>query len=178
MSTPLKILLSLAALVGFSLTIGAAILIYLFAKAPETYVYTGQQMSKSHLETVREMGLLNESEEIQFFYSDAFFDIRKGMYFVTGERLVLYSEEWAEPTLAVPFEAIVDVEADYDPSFFIDSEITITLDDEVVWSFPVSSERGRDKDFYEYIETRMGGNFESGIPAETEEPAGIATTSQ
>lgn len=165
MPTFVKILISLSVVAGFTLMIVLGIFGYMMAQSPDTFVYTGPQMSKAHVKIARELGLLDAAEEIQYFYSDAFFDIRKGMYFITDERLVLYSEDWEVPLLAVPFEDIVDAEVEYDPSFFTDSTISITLSNGEAWTFPVSSERGRDEDFFEYIETRMSGSSELTVEA-------------
>lgn len=165
MSTPLKFLLGFAILFSVVMMVFVGATVYMLIQSPDTFVYTGPQMKKAHVDIVRELGLLNDGEEIQYFYSDGFFDIKKGLYFVTGERLVLYSENWAEPSLAVPFDRIVDAEVVYDESFFIDSMITITLDDGEEWSFPVSSERGRDKDFFEHIDSRRSHYEETNEPA-------------
>ena len=78
-------------------------------------------MSKPHAKIVRDLGILEDSEKIRYFYSDALVNIRNGMCFVTDSKLVLYNENWAEPQLAVPLHTIVDAQVEYNESFFEDS---------------------------------------------------------
>ena len=145
-------------------------LFYIGTAGPETFVVSGRQMNKAHTKIIRDLGLLENSEKIQYFYSDALFDIRKGMYFVTDKKLVLYSEDWEDPRLVAPFAEIIDAQGEFNESFLDDSYVSITMDNGDEWTFPVSSERGKDKDFYEYLTARIGKPVEQGAPADAVKP--------
>ena len=51
---------------------------------------------------VRFRCLLQEEEQIRYFYSDALYDIKDSLYFVTDRNLVLYSTDWEEPQIIIP----------------------------------------------------------------------------
>ena len=152
MKRVLIILLVVAGGIGTLLCGG---LVYVASEGPDTFVVPGSQMDRSHARTVRDLGLIEDDEEIRYFYSDALLDIREGMYFITDEKLVLYCDSWEEPAAVAPYNSIVNLDAVWNDSFFVDSTFQITLDDGEVWTFPVSSERGLDRVFYEYIEERI-----------------------
>jgi len=143
-------------------------LLYIGIVGPETFVVSGRQMTKAHSRIIRELNLLEDAERIQYFYSDALTDIRKGMYFVTDKKLVLYNANWEESKLVAPFAAVADAQLERNESFFKDSYITIRLDNGEVWMFPVSSERGNDKAFYDYLISRINIPVEQGAPAEAD----------
>lgn len=124
-------------------------------RMPETFVYLGQQVPKKYVAETRALGLLEEDEKMEYFYTDAFLDIKQGMYFVTDKHLVLYSEEWAEPKIIINYEDITNIAAEYDESFVQDSEVTVETTSGLNVSFPVSSEKGRDKKFVQYIRSNM-----------------------
>lgn len=107
------------------------------------------------MEEMRSLGLLEEDEKIVYFYTDAFIDIKEGLYFVSDRHLVLYSKQWEEPRTIIKFEDIVGIDVDYDKSFFEDSYVTVETAAGFELVFPVSSEKGRDKKFVGYIESKM-----------------------
>jgi len=130
-------------------------LIIVGAYGPETSVYTGRQIPKRFMTTIRSLKLLKEDERIKYFYSDAMLDIKTGLYFVTDKNLVLYSSEWEEPETIIPFEQISSLDAEYDDSFFNDTMVYITTYPGMSVSFPVSSDNGMDKRFIEAIEEKL-----------------------
>ncbi len=137
-------------------SIGLIGVIILGSLVPETYIYLGHQVPKKYLSEIRSLGLLSEDEKIKYFYTDAAFDIKEGLYFVTDRNLVLYCKEWEEPNIVIDFKKIIKVEAEYDDSFFNDSIIYVETQSGLEVEFPLSSERGRDKDFVEIIRQRSG----------------------
>jgi hypothetical protein len=146
------------AVVG-TLAAGIVVLLaFIGAVAPETSVVAGAQMRKSHLAKIRSLGLLEPGEEVRYFYSDALFNIEDGHYFLTDRKLVIYSREFDEPAIVVPFREIASVTAEWNDSFFEDSSVLVELDDgQVVW-FPLSSEKGLDRVFVEEIKRHVGGD--------------------
>ena len=137
--------------IGSIFAIGFIGLVILGNIVPETYVYLGHQVPKKYLREIRSLDLLSEGEKIKYFYTDALVDIKDGLYFVTDQNLVLYCQDWEEPETIIDFNEIIKLEAEYDDSFFIDSMIYVETKSGLEVSFPVSSERGRDKDFVDHI---------------------------
>jgi hypothetical protein len=156
-SSPLRwLVLSLAIVVGMSFFTCAGFVVYLGAVGPETSVYPGNLVPKRFITTMRDVGALEDGEQIDFFYSDGFTDIRNGFYFVSDRKVAIYAEEAGEtPLTAVSFDQIVDAHLVRDTSFIDDSEIVLELDDGRVLPFPVSSERDRDILFHEAIVRRL-----------------------
>ena len=123
--------------------------------APVTSVYLGRQVPKKYVEEIKGLKLLRHGEKIVYFYSDGFIDIKDGMYFVTDQNVVAYNNLWEEPETIIPFETIDSLSVDYDDSFLEDSYIFIRTLDGLEVTFPVSSERNRDKIFYKFIRKRL-----------------------
>ncbi|WP_028863573.1 hypothetical protein [Psychromonas aquimarina] len=120
---------------------------------PETSVYLGRQVPSKYMEEINTLGLVADDEQIKYFYTDALFDIKEGMYFITDKNLVLYSNMWEEPKTIISFSDISSIEVDYDDSFLNDSMVLVgVLDYEI--EFPLSSEHARDRKFIEYLLTK------------------------
>jgi hypothetical protein len=145
--TAAGILLSCAGCFGVLAWIGTA--------GPETAVYSGERVPSRFTETMREIGALDDGEQIAYFYSDAVVDIKSSFYFVSDRRVVVYSDTARPPLVEVSFDEIESVELYREESFFIDSEIVLELADGSSVSFPVSSEREGDVRFAEAIEARL-----------------------
>lgn len=141
-------LLSVVGLCAVCCMGGAGWLAYIGMKGPQTYVVSGNQIKSHHMDTIRSLGLLESDEEIIQFYSDALVDVQNGMYMITDDRVILYSQNWSPPTIYIPFEAIEDFELDASESeLLMDSFLTIYLKNGESHSFPVSAENGGDRRF-------------------------------
>ena len=150
----LVIFLLLAGLIGAGALGG---LVYVGLAGPETRVVTGNQVRPHHLRTISALKLLQPGERIHYFYSDALVDIRKGMYFVTDRRLVLYSKDWEKPRQEIPFQEIEKMEAQLQDSFWEDSTIEVTLKNGEALEFPLSNEKGGSRRFFEYLKSKAPG---------------------
>ncbi|ARV09889.1 hypothetical protein BTO05_09645 [Winogradskyella sp. PC-19] len=117
---------------------------------PETYIYLGRQVPKKYIDEIKTLGLLSSNEKIKYFYSDGFNDIKEGLYFVTDKNLVAYNKEWEYPKTIIPFSEITNLDVMYNESLYEDSYIFVESK-EFELDFPVSSEKGRDKDFFNYL---------------------------
>ena len=148
--------------IGYILvTLLAILLLALFvigSIVPETYVYLGRQVPKKYKTEIKDLGLLDNNEELKYFYTDGFFDIKEGLYFVTDQKLVVYCKDWDEPETIIEFHEVTKLEVEYDDSFVEDSYITLETIHGLELSFPVSSEKKRDKAFYEYLLEKSGIN--------------------
>lgn len=126
---------------------------------PHTFIYLGDEMPKRYKREITKLGLVDEDETILYFYTDALFDIKDGMYFITTKKLVIYAQEWLEPATLIEFKDIDYLDIEYDDSFLDDSYVhLITHSGDEIW-FPLSSERGRDKIFYKHLEMKIGFKF-------------------
>jgi hypothetical protein len=142
-------ILGILALIVVAIFVG---LMFLGAQGPDTSVYPGRQVPKKYLDELHSLQLLQDGEQIKYFYSDALVDIKDGLYFVTDRNLVLYSDSWAEPKTIVPLRQIVSIDAEYSDSFFEDTQVYISTADGTELCFPVSMEKGLDKRFIEAVQ--------------------------
>ena len=147
MKKPLKI-------IGVAILVLIISLIVIGSIGPDISVYPGNQIPKKFLTTIRSLNLLQENEKIHYFYSDAFIDIKKGLYFVTEQNLVLYSSEWETPEIIIPLDSITAIDPIYDESFFEDTMVNISTSTGESFFFPVSSEKGLDRKFIEAIKQK------------------------
>jgi len=147
--------------VGFGTVIALAVMVLLVLGAigPDISIYAGRQIPKNYMKAIRSLNLLEGDEQIRYFYSDALYDIKEGLYFVTGKNLVVYSNEWEEPATVIPYNQIKSLDVQYDDSFFNDSMVFVTTYSGVEVNFPLSSEKGLDKKFVEVIQENI--NVES-----------------
>lgn len=127
---------------------------YVGAAGPEIEVLAGAQVQARFMDTIRGTGVLASDEEVIFFYSDAILDITDGFYLLTNQKVVVYSTAYSKPALLVPFDEIEELSIEYDEGFFTDSVIWITCTDGTTVSFPVSSEGGGDRRFFEALAER------------------------
>lgn len=131
-------------------------LAYAVAVGPDTTVYNGSQVPRKFLDTMEEVGAIEPGEKLLYFYSDGFFDILSGFYFVSNRRFVMYASSLDPPLFSVGYDAILDVEMERDTSFYSDSQVTLHLEDgDTIW-FPLSGENNRDEVFLKAITDRIG----------------------
>ncbi len=116
--------------------------------SPDIEVVPGKQLNKEYIDFIRNEGIIDKSENVKYWYSDGFTDFKDGFYFFTDKRVVVYSQEWDEPAIIIPYSEIVRIEFEQDPSFLEDSRITLELIDNTSVYFPISSENGGDEKYY------------------------------
>ena len=139
-------------ILGGSVTFVAVALIgllaYAFIVGPDIEVVPGAQVPQRFLSKIRALDLLEPGERVRFFYSDAFINIEEGFYLFTDRKVIVYKKEYEQPAVVVPFSEIKDIDINFAESTWEDSQVYLTLADESVVSFPVSSEAGGEKRFY------------------------------
>ena len=128
-----------------------ALALFVGSVGPETYVYLGHRVPTKYVDEITELGLLKEDEHLRYFYSIGLLSITEGLFFLTDKRFVAYSTDWEEPETFVPFEDIINLHVEYNENFLDDSFIYIETKDGVELDIPVSSEKGRDVLFYEFL---------------------------
>ncbi len=128
-------------------------LFYIGVSSPETSVYIGNQVPAAYLSVAREVGGLKEGENVRYFYSDGFMDVRDAFYYVSDQKVAVYVNDGREaPLTEIPFDHIRDASLERDESFFEDSQIVLELKDDSLVAFPVSSEFDRDMSFFDEIQ--------------------------
>ena len=137
--------------IGSVVLLTLVILVVIGAQSPEIEVIPGKQLNKKYASFLLDNGIIDRSEEIQYWYSDGFMDFEEGFYLFTDKKVVIYSKSWEEPLISVPFSDIKNIEFEPDPSFIEDSRITLTLNDSSVIYFPVASDNGGDKKYYDRL---------------------------
>ena len=133
---------------------GLAFLVWFGSTAPDTAIIPGPQVPQRFMDTVRGTGVLDDGETVLYFYSDAVLDITEGFYLLTDRKVVLYSTLWEEPEILIPFDEIVDLDVEYNKSFFEDSMIYLELRDGSSVGVPASSDYDRDELFFETLEEK------------------------
>ena len=126
-------------------------LIYLGSRSPETRALTGSQLTKRNVDTIRELGLLDQGERIKYFYSDGMMSIEEGMYFFTDDKIVIYGKDREPKAMVAAFGDVADVSVEFSDSWFIDGTIWIELADGTPLAMPISSEGGVDELFYDSL---------------------------
>ena len=128
------------------------LLVYAFIVGPDIEVVPGAQVPQKFLSKIRALDLLEPGEQVRFFYSDAFINIiEEGFYLFTDRKVVVYKREYEQPALVLPFAEIKGMDIEFSRSTWEDSQVYLKLADDGVVSFPVSSEGGGDKRFYEAL---------------------------
>lgn len=133
-------------------------IVYMIGVGPDTKIYSGAEVPQRFLDTARRLGVVDEGEQVLFFYSDALTDVEEGMYLVTDGKVGMYIEDAAQPLQLMPFELIRDVDISRGSSWLEDSTITLVLTDDSVVCFPASIEGDRDQRMFEAIRKRMKGD--------------------
>ena len=128
---------------------------YIGVVSPETFVYTKNDIPKKYVDQMQDLALFENGEQLQYMYSDALFDIKGGIYALTDQHLIIYNDEWNEPKTIIEFKDIIDLYIEYDDSFLLDSYITVETAYGMQVDFPVSSEKGRDRDFFNYLQEKV-----------------------
>ncbi len=133
-----------------------AVCMYIGAMSPDTKVLSGRQVPARFIRQIRDLGVLQADEQIEYFYSDALTNIENGFYLLTDRNVVVYSREFEEPAIIVPLEDIVDAEAEYSDTWLEDGTIVLTLSDGTSVSFPVSSQGGGDRRMFSALKKKAG----------------------
>ena len=141
--------------IGAIFAIGIISLMYIGANSPDTCIYKENEIPRKYKEQLNALSLLSEDEKIVFLYSDAMLNITDGLYMLTNKHLILYIAEWEVPELIIEFSEIDFIDIEYDDSFLVDSYITIETADGLMVEFPVSSDKGRDHDFFNYLQEKV-----------------------
>ena len=138
--------------VTFVVVVLLSVVMYVGIVGPSTEVIPGAQVPERFLSKIRALDLLEPGEKVKYFYSDALVNIEDGFYLFTERKVVVHKSEYEQPAVVLPkwfFLKGMDIE--FSGSTLEDSQVYLELADDGVVSFPVFSEGGGDKRFYEAL---------------------------
>lgn len=136
---------------------------------PSTQVVEGWTVPSFHEAFLRERGLLDEGEEIVYYYSAGLFSHREDGNYFTDRRVVSYwieQEEFYSETAQYP--EISEVLVEESDVWLDDTRLTVVRNDDTEFFLIVSPEADRDQLFIDGIVARWGG--EPSYARDGEEP--------
>ena len=149
----LKVFLVCVSLLGVVCGGGMLFLMYVAVIGPATYVYPPGQTPQRFLTVAKEIGGLQTGENVEFFYSDGFTDVKEGFTYVSDQKVVVYDPEGDPPLVSIDYGVIQDLELERAESSLLDSVIAIETEASYIL-ISVSNEKDRDVDFFEAIRAR------------------------
>lgn len=147
----LLIVLSVFGAIAIAACGGVVWLAVAIGTSPDTFVYSGNQIPAAYIDSAQNIGIVDPSEQVLFFYSDAMFDVEQAMYVLTDQHLVLYNKSWSDPKRVIAFNEISAVSASWSSEWITDSMISVELTDGSRWTFPLSMENDTDHRFVETL---------------------------
>jgi hypothetical protein len=123
---------------------------------PPTHVQLGSEVPDRHARVLRDAGILEPGERIEFLYSNAFFSVASEGNLLTDRRVVSWEEAAGERYVyAAPFAEVAAVEPEYSSDVFTDSVLTVFTRDGDSFLLFLSNEKGRDRAFVEALVERI-----------------------
>ena len=89
----LKVFLICVSLLGVVCGGGILFLMYVAIIGPATCVYPPGQTPQRFLTVAKEVGGLQTGENVEFFYSAGFIDVKEGFTYVSDQKVVVYDPE-------------------------------------------------------------------------------------
>lgn len=125
--------------------------IIVVAIGPDTSVIPGKYLKKEYVEFMKQEKLISPGEQIDYWYSDALVDFKSGFYFLTNKKVVIYSSDFYEPAIIIPYSDIVDIQVNQSLSTYENSEIILILKNGSSAFFPLSIENNMDRLFVQKL---------------------------
>lgn len=135
-------------------------LIYLLMSAgvmPDTKVVAGDSLPSEVVASLREEGIIQDGEKIQYYYSEDLFSFENYGNLFTETRVVSYetNEETGKRVIySLPLAQVTDINFVKGESEFDDSIIEIFADNKHKFSLLVSREEDGDDKFYSSLVSR------------------------
>ena len=144
---------SLVGLIGIVLVALLAVgVLMTTGHVPDTAAVAGDQLPPPTLDFLREEGIVEEDEEVLFFYSGGFLSLREDGNLFTDRRVISYWEDDdGLQVLTATYPQISSIEPHYVDGFLEDSEVTIELLDGDSFLLLVSNEGDQDERFVELL---------------------------
>lgn len=120
---------------------------------PSTEVISGEKLNKKYYNFIYDNKLIDPSEKIICWYSDAFYNFKNRFYFFTDKHIVIYIKKHKRPDMSIPFSEISFLDIQKEKTFFKDSKIKITLKNNSVLNIPVSNDNNGDEMFFNKLKS-------------------------
>jgi hypothetical protein len=127
---------------------------------PGTQVVDGDRLWSWQMDFLRDEGLLDEGETVEYFYSEALLSIRAAGNVVTDQSLVTYFQDPDTGELLggyAYYEDVAAIHVAYSDNPLEDSVIAVTDVDGIRFEMLASNEGARDKDFVAGIRRHFPG---------------------
>ena len=121
-------------------------------RVPDTVALPKSKIHSNTLKTLRELGIIEVQEEVQYFYSEGFLSIEEAGNLFTDTRVISYlKDDDGLQIYAATFPEIATVDFVASESWLDDSTITITTHEGDWFVLFVSSEAHGDDLFYQRL---------------------------
>ena len=119
---------------------------------PNTQVMSGRQLPGHVVSMLKERGLLQEGEEVIYYYSTALFSYADDGNYFTENRVVSYWQEGgAFSAEQARYEEIEDIEVEHSNFYLDDTQVTIKRKDGTGFILLVSAEEEKDHQFVDSV---------------------------
>ena len=122
---------------------------------PNTQVMSGDQLPNRVVSMLESTGLIEEGEEVIYYYSGAMISYANDGNYFTKNQVVSYWKENGELYAEqARYQDIEDIQVEYSESFLDDTIVTILRTDGTEFILLVSAEADKDHDFVAELKTR------------------------
>ncbi len=134
---------------------------YIGNSAPPSYVVAGAELSQDRTDLLREHSVVEEQEEIVFFYSGGIFSVLETGTILTEERVISYVQDSETEAVSIDAIAYSDIAELYlsgkGDGFLEDTVIDLyRAGDEYVLSVVVSAEKNGDEPVIKMLKSKTG----------------------
>jgi len=122
---------------------------------PDSKVVSGDTLSLSVIEDLRDEGIIEGDESIKYFYSEDLFSFVNYGNLYTDKRVISYEIDYdtnARKIYSAKFADISDLQFQESEEVLSDSMIDVYVNGEVEFSLVVSNEEGGDETFFNSLE--------------------------
>ncbi|GAB6263574.1 hypothetical protein L4174_023205 [Photobacterium sp. CCB-ST2H9] len=150
--------ISIPSVVVFILILGF-VLMSTFGFIPSTRVQSNQEISKNDISILRQNGIVNDDDKVEFFYSQGFLSIMESGNVLTQDRVILYLTDENESVLVyeIPLSEITSVEMELQGDIFTESIYKVNTEDPDHWiKLFLSVEQNGDQKFINALQDRLG----------------------
>ena len=123
--------------------------------SPETSIQTGAELGPEKIQSLRDADIIEEDEEVIYFYSEDIFSILNAGNILTDKRLISYETVDGIDLYSSTFDNILDFEIYEEGSFFLDTTVYVYLEEGDDFFLLLSVEGGKDQLFLEALRQRI-----------------------
>lgn len=148
------------------IAIGFGGLLFIGIRGPEAFVETGSRMPAHRKAKIRTVAGLATNETILYFYSAALLDIAGDGNLLTDRGVYSWYQDRGLHLDRARFHEIADVDVEYTDTWFVDTDVTVTLTNGDSLFLALPRERGGDRKFAEALRKAVRAGAEARTPPE------------